>query len=305
MSLPSLRFAPEVQTARQQGRPLVALESTVISHGLPWPHNFELAQRLEAVVREAGAVPATIALLDGEIRIGLDQAELEHLARAPGILKISRRDYAVALAGRRDGATTVAGTLMAAYWAGIPVFATGGIGGVHRGAEEHFDVSQDLGAIARHPVAVVCAGAKSVLDLPRTLEVLEALAVPVLGYGTNVLPAFYAADSGLALEHRVDDAAAAARVLRARFGDLGQGGVVIAVPPPADAALDSRAVERHLRAALRAAARRGVRGKAVTPFLLADLGRRTRGASVQANLALLEQNARVAGRIAVALRRGR
>lgn len=294
-----------VRAALRRGAPVVALESSVIAQGLAWPRNLEAALACEAAVRAEGAVPATVAVLDGVLRVGLDAAALRALARAGGAWKLGERDLAVALAQGATGGTTVSATAAVAARVGIQVFATGGIGGVHRGAEEHFDVSQDLGAIARHPVAVVCAGAKSVLDLPRTLEVLEALAVPVLGYGTNVLPAFYAADSGLALEHRVDDAAAAARVLRARFGDLGQGGVVIAVPPPADAALDSRAVERHLRAALRAAARGGVRGKAVTPFLLADLGRRTRGASVQANLALLEQNARVAGRIAVALRRGR
>jgi pseudouridine-5'-phosphate glycosidase len=295
-----LRYSDEVSAARRTLRPLVALESSVLAQGLPYPHNVEAAARCEAAVRGEGAVPATMAVLDGELWAGLDAAQVERLARGEGLLKVGSRDLAVAVARRATGGTTVSATCELAAAAGIHVFATGGLGGVHRGVEAHMDISQDLPAIAKYPVAVVCAGAKSVLDLPRTLELLETLAVPVIGVGTAELPGFYCRETGLPLEHQVADAAEASAVVRAR-GELGQGGVIFAVPPPKATALRRADVEKHLKAALAAAKRRRVVGKAVTPFLLGEMSRRTAGKSLRANLALLENNARFAARLAVAL----
>ena len=295
-----LRVAPEVKRALSRGQPVVALETSVVAQGLPWPRNLESARACEAAVRRAGAVPAAIAALDGGLYVGLSPAQLEHLASPGGaLLKLGSRDLAVAVATGRSGGTTVSATCELAAAAGIRVFATGGIGGVHRGFSEHLDISQDLAAIARFPVAVVCAGAKSVLDLAATLEVLEALAVPVVGVGTNELPGFYTRTTGLLLEHRVEWATDAAQLAHARFERLEQGGLVFALPPPDETALDGKQVERHLRAALKAASAAGIRGKDTTPFLLSELARRTRGASLAANLALLENNARFAGLLAV------
>ena len=299
-----LNLAPEVRAALEAHRPVVALESTVISHGLPWPENLELARRMEARVRAGGATPATVALLKGEVKVGLIDSEIEYLARplspgAPGILKVSRRDYPVAVAQKRDGATTVAGTMIAAHWAGIKVFATGGIGGVHRGAGT--DVSADLPELAQTPVVVVCAGAKAILDLPATLEWLETHGVPAVGYGTDEFPAFYSRESGLKLDARADSPAEAAAIARAMW-DIGfGGGMLVCVPCPAEAARPREEMEGVISTALREAEAQGIRGKAVTPFLLARVSELTHGESKAANLALLENNARVAAEIAVAM----
>ena len=227
-----LRFSGEVARALKAHRPLVALESSVIAQGLPSPHNLSSALRCEAVIREEGAVPATTGVLDGELWVGLTEAQMRRLSKGAGIRKIGSRDLSMAVADEASGGTTVSATCELAAAAKIRVFATGGLGGVHRGVAEHLDVSQDLPAIARFPVAVICAGAKSVLDLPKTLELLETLAVPVVGVGTTELPGFYTRHTGLRLEHDVTGAKEAARLCKVRFDDLGQGGVVFALPPP-------------------------------------------------------------------------
>jgi pseudouridine-5'-phosphate glycosidase len=294
-----LAVRPEVAAALAARRAVVALESTVIAHGLPRPRNLTAARALEEEVRALGGTPATIALADGQAIVGADDALLTRLAEDPAVAKISLRDIAPTLARRGLGATTVAATVEIAARAGIAVMATGGIGGVHRGAERSFDESADLEAIARHPVCVVCAGAKLVLDLALTLERLETLGVPVVGYGTAELPAFYVRSSGLPLAHRVDDALAAARVVREQ---LARGaGIVIAVPIVASDALDRREAEAEVARALERAEREGVRGAALTPFLLAQLSDATGGRSHAANISLLRTNARVAVQIALAL----
>ncbi|MBX5491153.1 MAG: pseudouridine-5'-phosphate glycosidase [Chloroflexi bacterium] len=298
---PLLHLAPEVAPALAAGRPVVALESTAIAHGLAWPDNLAVARDMEAAVRAAGAVPATIAVLDGCVRVGLDAAGLERVAREPGLPKLSWRDLGVALGRGGSGATTVAATLAIAGRVGIRVFATGGIGGVHPGAERTFDISADLAALARTPCVVVCAGAKSLLDLPRTLELLEAVGVPVLGLGTDDLPAFYSGHSGLPLTARVESVAEAAAIARAQWGLGLSGGLVLAVPPPPDAALPAEEVAGALAAASARAEAEGVRGPALTPFLLAALHAHTGGRTLRANVALLRQNAAVAGALAVAL----
>ncbi|MCI0570701.1 MAG: pseudouridine-5'-phosphate glycosidase [Myxococcaceae bacterium] len=296
-----LTFSEEVQEARAEGRPLVALETSVVAQGLPYPQNLEAARACEEAVRRAGATPAAIAVLDGRIHVGLSAGEMRGLAQpGPVRMKVGSRDLAVAMARGATGGTTVSATCEVAAAADIHVFATGGIGGVHRGVEEHLDVSQDLGAIARFPVAVVCAGAKSVLDIPKTLELLETLGVPVLGVGTHEFPAFYSRTSGQVLEHAVADAREAAAIARVRFGRLHQGGLLLALPPPEETSLPRDEVERLILVALSGAKRQGVRGKAVTPFLLAELAARSGGKSLVANLALLEANARFAGEVAVA-----
>lgn len=294
-----LALHPEVAAALAARRAVVALESTVIAHGLPRPQNLEAARALEEEVRSLGPVPATIAVADGQAVVGADDALLVRLAEDPTVAKVSLRDLAPVLARRGVGATTVAATVEIAARAGISVMATGGIGGVHRGAERSFDESADLEAIARYPVCVVCAGAKLVLDLALTLERLETLGVPVVGYGTDELPAFYVRSSGLPLAHRVDDALAAARVAREQ---LARGaGIVIAVPIAATDALDRREAEAEVARALESAERRNVRGAALTPFLLGQLSDATGGRSLAANLSLLRGNARVAAQIALAL----
>jgi pseudouridine-5'-phosphate glycosidase len=294
-----LAVHPEVAAALAARRAVVALESTVIAHGLPRPQNLAAARALEEEVRGLGSTPATIALADGQAVVGADDALLVRLAEDPAVAKVSLRDLAPVLARRGLGATTVAATVEIAARAGIQVMATGGIGGVHRGGERSFDESADLEAIARHPVCVVCAGAKLVLDVALTLERLETLGVPVVGYGTAELPAFYVRSSGLPLEHRVDDALAAARVAREQ---LARGaGIVIAVPIAEDDALDRREAEAEVARALQTAERQGVRGAALTPFLLGQLSDATGGRSLAANLSLLRANARVAAQIALAL----
>lgn len=292
-------IAEEVQDALAEGRGVVALESTIIAHGLPYPDNLELAQALEAKVREAGAVPATIAVQEGRACVGLQGEELETLASPEGnFAKAGSLDLAALLARKANAATTVSATSALAALAGIRLFATGGIGGVHRG--DDFDVSADLISLSRVPVAVVSAGPKAILDLPRTSEALESLSVLVLGYGTSELPAFYCRESGIALEHRVDGPRQAAETLRLRWELLEQGGVLVANPAPADLALPRDRVEGWIAEAHQAAAEAGVAGKALTPFLLKHLARCSGGDAVQTNCALALNNAEVAAKIAVA-----
>ncbi len=298
----SLAIAPEVQAALNAGRPIVALESTVISHGLPYPHNLELARAMEQDVRDSGAVPATVGVVAGVPTVGMDAAAIERFARSDPQsrpLKVSRRDLGYVIAAGGDGATTVAATMALAHLAGVQVFATGGIGGVHRGARENWDVSADLTELARTPVLVVCAGAKAILDLPATLEYLETSGVPVLGWRTNEFPAFYSASSGLSVA-QAPDASFVARAWLAHRA-LGGAGMLLAVPPPAEHALDRAVAEAAIECALRRATEEGIHGPAVTPFLLAALARETGGESVRANVALLRQNARVAAQVAAAI----
>ncbi len=299
-----LLLHPEVAGALAEGRPVVALESTIIAHGMPFPENLETARSVEAIVRERGAVPATIAVLGGKIRVGLDQAALARLGEGRDVAKASRRDLPILVARKLDGATTVAATMIAAALAGIEVFVTGGLGGVHRGAGSSFDVSADLRELAETNVAVVCAGAKAILDLGATLEVLETNGVPVVGYRTARFPAFWVRDSGFDLDHRADSAAEIAAVVRAKR-DLGlAGGVVVANPIPEEHALDPELVEQAIGDALAAATARGVTGKEVTPFLLSRVEAATDGRSLEANVALVESNAALGARLAAELAGG-
>lgn len=294
-----LHIAEEVRTALSERRAVVALESTLLAHGLPWPDNWEVAQALEAEVRRGGAVPATIALVEGVPHVGLDAQTLEVLARrGEEFVKVGACDLAVVMARRANAATTVSATVALSARAGIALFATGGIGGVHRGGSG--DVSLDLAVLAREPVAVVSAGAKAILDLPRTAEALESLGVLVLGYGTSEMPAFYTRASGIPLAHRVDTADETAAILALRFHDLRQGGVVVMNPIPDEAALEQRLIDEAIAEALTQAERAGVRGKALTPYLLSELARTTGGAAIRANRALALSNARVAAGIATA-----
>jgi pseudouridine-5'-phosphate glycosidase len=282
--------------------PTVALESTVISHGLPYPANLETARRMERAVREAGAEPRTIAVLKGEVKVGLTWEELEYLARAKDVRKLSRRDLPIAVGLRQDGATTVAGTMYLAARAGIAVFATGGIGGVHRG--HPFDVSADLQELARTPVVVVCAGAKAILDLPATLEVLETMGVPVLGYETDEFPAFYSRRSGLPVDQQVKSPEEVAEVYLAQRALGLPTGMLVTVPVPEEAEVPREEVEPAIERAVAEADEKGIKGKALTPFLLARISDLTGERSLRANLALLENNARVAARIALAINSG-
>jgi pseudouridine-5'-phosphate glycosidase len=293
-----LRLLPEVRAALAEGRPVVALESTVIAHGLPRPANVEVALAMEAAVRAEGAVPATIAVLDGRIAIGLDQSEIERLGHASDVLKASRRDLAPALAHRALAATTVAGTLACAALAHIHFFATGGIGGVHRGAERSFDVSADLLELARAPIVTVCAGAKSILDLPLTLEYLETHGVPVVGYQTDEFPAFFARTSGLRLAHRADSPAEVAEVAHILWTSGLSGGILVTCPIPVEQAVPATRLESAIAAAVQQAEAADVRGPALTPFLLARVAAATDGESVTANRALLLNNATHAARFA-------
>ncbi len=297
----SIHIPEQIRAALGAHRPIVALESTVISHGLPFPHNLDLARAMEDEVRSQGAQPATIGVVAGVPTVGMSDAEVMHFAQASGVLKLSRRDIAYAVAMGRDGATTVAATMALAAAAGIHVFATGGIGGVHRGAEETWDVSGDLTELARTPVLVVCAGAKSILDLPATLEYLETVGVPVLGLRTDEFPAFYSASSGLPIPARVETPEQAAAVWRAHREHGGGGGMLLTVPPPADLALARDEIDGAIERALAKAKAAGVRGQAVTPFLLAAVAEETHGESMRTNIALLRQNARVAAQLARAI----
>ncbi len=296
----SVSIAEEVRVALADRRPVVALESTVIAHGLPHPINLEAAQAMEDAIRAEGAVPATIGLLDGRIVVGLSQAQIERLGTADKeeVAKVSRRDLAVVLAQRRLGATTVAGTLVCAHLAGIRFFATGGIGGVHRGAERTLDISADLLELARTPVLTVCAGAKSILDLALTLEYLETQGVPVIGFQSDDFPAFYARSSGQRVPHRADSAGEVAAIARAQWqGQLGNG-ILVTCPIPEEQAIDPTTLERLINEALAQAEEQHITGPAVTPFLLASIARATEGKSVSANLALLVNNATWAARFA-------
>ncbi|MFO1147951.1 MAG: pseudouridine-5'-phosphate glycosidase [Alsobacter sp.] len=290
----------EVADALAAGRPVVALESTIITHGMPYPDNLAMARGVEAVIREAGAVPATIAILDGELRAGLSGAELERLGGTADAVKASSRDLATCMVRRQTAGTTVSATMRMAELAGIAIFATGGVGGVHRGAESTFDVSADLIELGRTPTAVVCAGVKSILDIPKTLEVLETQRVPVIGFGTDDFPAFFSRRSGEAVDQRVDTPADLARVIRLHRS-LGSGtGLLVANPIPVADAIDGEAIDAAIAEAVSEAARKGVAGKAVTPFLLARINEITRGRSLTANIALVRNNARVAAQTAVA-----
>lgn len=299
---PFLRVSPEVADALSDGQPVVALESTIISHGMPYPRNLETAYDVEQVVRTNGAIPATVAVADGTLVVGADRALLERLATAEDVAKVSRRDLAFTLAFSELGATTVAATMIGAARAGIDVFATGGIGGVHRGATTTFDVSADLQELARSPVAVVCAGVKSILDIGLTLEYLETHGVPVIGYRTDEMPAFYSRTSGQRVDRRIDEPEDIAAVVDVRKS-IG-GGTVIANPIPPQHALDDDIAEAAIQQALDAAVAAGVSGKDMTPFLLARVAEITGTDSLEANIGLVMANAALAAQVAAALSRG-
>ena len=300
-----LEISPEVADALAAGDPVVALESTIITHGMPYPQNLEMAGKVEAIVRAAGAIPATVAIMGGAFRVGLTAADLGTLAETGAkAAKASRRDVAALLNANAIAGTTVATTMQAADMAGIQVFATGGIGGVHRGAEASFDISADLEELSRTPVAVVCAGAKAILDIAKTLEVLETKGVPVIGYGTDDFPAFWTRSSGHRADRRLDTPDAVAALIETQFG-LGLGGVLIGNPIPTAAAMDADYIAATIEQALIDADRAGISGKATTPYLLGRIFELTGGKSLVSNIALVENNAKVAAEIAVALARRR
>jgi pseudouridylate synthase len=302
MTLP-LAFTPEVSNALYEGRPVVALESTIITHGMPWPHNVETARAVEAAVRAAGAVPATIAIMNGQIHVGLDDATLEALGQAKDVMKVSRADLAACLSLGRTGATTVAATMICAHLAGIKVFATGGIGGVHRGAELSFDISADLPELAATPVTVIAAGAKAILDLPKTLEDLETRGVPVIAFGQDAFPAFWSRDSGLKAPLRMDSAAQIAAAHRMR-GILGlPGGQLVANPIPVAHEIPREEITPAIETALAEAEAQGIAAKEVTPFLLDRIFALTEGRSLVANTELVLNNARLGAEIAAELAR--
>ncbi|SFS10540.1 pseudouridine-5'-phosphate glycosidase [Yoonia litorea] len=296
-----LHFSSEVAKARETGTAIIALESTIITHGMPFPQNVETARLVEADVRASGAVPATIAVMDGKLHIGLEDAELDMLGQAEGVAKLSRADIAACIASGRTGATTVAATMIAAHLAGISVFATGGIGGVHRGAETSFDISADLHELAQTPVTVVAAGAKAILDLPKTFEVLETLGVPVIAFGQDMLPAFWSATSDLPAPLRMDDAEDIAKAFRTRQAMGLQGGQLVTNPIPKNAEIPSDVLAPIIAQALQEADDAKISAKAVTPFLLGRIFELTEGRSLDANIALVRNNARLAAQIAVAL----
>ncbi|WP_342526147.1 pseudouridine-5'-phosphate glycosidase [Chryseomicrobium sp. FSL W7-1435] len=295
-----LDYTTEVQQALEAGQPIVALESTIISHGMPYPENVKMAKEVEQVIRENGAVPATIALLDGRIKIGLTDEDLELLATSKTVRKTSRRDLAYVLASKELGATTVATTMICAELAGISVFVTGGIGGVHRGAESTMDISADLEELSQTNVAVICAGAKSILDIGLTLEYLETKGVPVVGYGTDAFPAFYSATSQFQSNFRLDTPQQVAEMLHMKWGIGLKGGAVIANPIPEESSLEESEITALIEEALMQAEQQGVKGKDVTPFLLGKVKELTDGKSLEANIALVMNNARVGAQIAQA-----
>lgn len=297
-----LDVSPEVRSAIDEGRPVVALESTIISHGMPYPQNVETALSVERIVRENGAVPATIAIIGGKITVGCTKEQIEHLGKKGlAVTKASRRDLPVLLSRGEDGATTVATTMIGAALAGIRVFATGGVGGVHRGAETTMDISADLEELAQTPVLVVCAGAKSILDLGLTLEYLETKGVPVIGYGTDELPAFYTARSGLGVDYRLDTPEEVAAAFLVKRDMALSGGMLVANPIPDAYAMDAQAIERVIDGAVKEAARLGVQGKALTPYLLERIQQLTGGDSLRANIELVLNNARLGAAVARAL----
>lgn len=294
-------YSTEVKKAKKEGQPVVALESTIISHGMPYPKNVETALMCEDIIRKNNAVPATIAVIDGRLKAGLSHDEIEYLAKAKGILKMSRRDLPAVVAQKQDGAATVAATMIIAALAGIKVFATGGIGGVHREASHTFDISADLQELAKTSVAVVCAGVKSILDIGLTLEYLETMGVPVLGYQTDKFPAFYTDDSGFGVDYVVNDAEHAADIIRAKWGLGLQGGVVVANPIPKQYSMDKKYIDNIIKEALAEADKRGIKGKKITPFLLDKIKELTAGESLDANIKLVLNNSNVAAKIAYQL----
>ena len=295
-----LDISPRIAAALATGSPIVALETTIVTHGMPYPQNIETAAAVEACVREGGAEPATIAVIDGRIRVGMEPADVHALAKMTGVRKVSRADLPFALATGAPGATTVAATMICAALAGISVFATGGIGGVHRGAESTFDVSADLDELAQSPVAVICAGAKALLDVPKTLEVLETLGVPVICYGTDEFPAFWSRTSGLAAPLRLDTPGEIARAIRLQRALGYTSGTLIANPVDAADEIPASVIGAHIEAAVKSAAAEGVSGKAVTPYLLDKIMTLSGGTSLITNIALIKSNARLAAAIAVA-----
>ncbi len=302
MSSKYLDIAPEVAQALKEGRPVVALESTIISHGMPYPKNVETALLVERTIRENGAVPATIAVLGGRLKAGLSREEIEHLGKAGrSVAKASRRDLPALVARGADGATTVATTMIIAHMAGIRIFATGGIGGVHRGAETTMDISADLEELAQTPVMVVCAGAKSILDLGLTLEYLETKGVPVIGYGTEELPAFYTRKSGFGVDYRVDSPEELAAIFRAQRGLEYKGGMLVTNPIPEEYAMDKAVIDAAIERALAEAKEQGIHGKETTPFLLARVVELTGGESLESNIRLVLNNARLAAKTAACL----
>lgn len=297
-----LEINPEVKAALDENKPVVALESTIISHGMPYPRNVETALNVEKIIRENGAIPATIAILKGKLKVGLTEEEIEYLGKAQEkVIKTSRRDIPFIVANKLDGATTVASTMIIAALAGIKVFATGGIGGVHRGAETSFDISADLQELAQTNIAVVCAGAKSILDIGLTLEYLETMGVPVIGYGTEEMPAFYTRRSGFGVDYRIDSPEELAATIKTKW-DLGlKGGVVVANPIPEEHEIDYDLINNAIEDALAEADARGIKGKESTPFLLAKLKDITKGDSLEANIKLVYNNARLGANLAVEL----
>ncbi len=298
---PYLSISPEIEKALAEGKPIVALESTILSHGMPFPENVEFSHKVEEIVRGEGAIPATTAIIGGKLKVGLTADELDLMCRAENVGKVSRRDVPVYLATGKTGATTVATTMMLAEMAGIKVFATGGIGGVHRGAELTFDISADLQELASTKVAVICAGAKSLLDIPKTLEYLETMGVPVLGMGTEDFPAFYCRKSGCKADAKIDTPAEMAKILQTKWALGLKGGVVIGNPIPAEYELDYDEMEAVINHALEAAKEANIHGKDTTPFLLSHIKDYTKGVSFASNLQLAYNNARVASRIAIEL----
>jgi pseudouridine-5'-phosphate glycosidase len=299
LSMVELHYSEEVWTAIREKQPLVGLETAVVTHGLPYPTNIELAQAMEKIIREQGAVPATVGVLGGKTQIGMNKEDLQLLAQDREVIKVSRRDFSRAAAKKLNGGTTVAGTLTALNKAGINVFATGGIGGVHRNAP--YDISADLLTLAQTPALVVCAGAKSILDLPATLEMLETLSVPVVGFQTSLFPAFYARSSGLPVNSQVEDSEGAAILAKAHWGMGINSAVLLVVPPPLDDALPDRQMQEAVDQALSEVKNLQIQGQEVTPFLLKRISEITGKASLKANLGLLLNNARVAARVAVKL----
>ena len=297
---PLIHIHPPVALALKNGEPVVALESTIVAHGMPYPANIETVQTLESLVWSGGAVPATVAVANGQIHIGCDADMLHALASEEGVWKISRRDMPLALAKGVLGATTVSGTLIGAAHAGIPVFSTGGIGGVHRGVASTWDISADLTELANADVAVVSAGAKSILDLPKTLEVLESLGIPVIGYGTDEFPAFFTRESGLDAPHRCNTAKEVAAAMHAKWTIGLEGGILVANPIPASAAAEPKAIETAIESGLLKASEQGIQGKTLTPFLLRFINESTDGASLAANRQLVESNVRLGAEIAMA-----
>jgi pseudouridine-5'-phosphate glycosidase len=301
MVLGYLDINPEVAAALKAGKAVVALESTIISHGMPYPRNVETAQNVEKIIRDNGAVPATIAILKGRMKVGLSPDEIEYLGKSHDVIKCSRRDLPFILAKGLDGATTVAATMILAAMAGIRIFATGGIGGVHRGAQTSFDISADLQELAHTNVAVICAGAKSILDIGLTLEYLETFGVPVVGFKTNEMPAFYTSKSGFSVNYRVDSAAELAQAMKIKW-DLGlNGGLVVANPIPAQYEMDSATINTAIEEALKQAEAEGVKGKDTTPYLLAKVKALTGGDSLESNIQLVYNNARLGAELAVEL----